>query len=92
MMLIIIFICILLIGCKNRGNDLDKINETINNLQNVSNDENRLIEIMKIDRQIELLSPETKEDVNMDKYNKHNVNNLELLYFMTHDLELCFPL
>ena len=29
----------------------------------------------------------------MDTYNKHNViMNLELLYFMTHDLELCFPL
>ena len=79
MMLLIIFICILLIGCKNSSNDLDKINESINNLQNISDDENRLIEIMKIDRQIESLSLETKEDVNMDKLSYEKESTIESL-------------
>ena len=60
--------------------DVAKINNSIDNLENIDNNEEKMLEIMKIEKEIQTISPDKQSKINMSKLSYETtttVNNLK---------------
>lgn len=76
--LILLIFCVCLIACK-KTNSIGKINKSIDNLDDISDDSNRMLEIMKIKREIKGLNTEDLYSIDLTKLNNINEKTLKNL-------------